>query len=102
MQATGHVTSRLFRRKTGLSRERAASYHQVMARYVALLRGINVGGKNLIKMTELKACFEEDGFGDVLTLKLQFAAGVAGDPTPICSATMTGSASGAAGNAAPM
>jgi uncharacterized protein (DUF1697 family) len=38
-----------------------------MARYVALLRGINVGGKNLIKMTELKACFEEDGFGDVVT-----------------------------------
>jgi hypothetical protein len=34
--------------------------------------------------------------GDVLTLKLQFAAGVAGDPTPICSATMTGSASGLA------
>jgi hypothetical protein len=30
--------------------------------------------------------------GDVLTLNLQFAAGVAGDPTPICSATMTGSA----------
>jgi hypothetical protein len=32
--------------------------------------------------------------GDVLTLTLQFAAGVDGDPTPICSATMTGSASG--------
>ncbi len=32
--------------------------------------------------------------GDVLTMNLQFAAGVDGDPTPICSATMTGSASG--------
>ena len=31
--------------------------------------------------------------GDVLTLTLHFAAGVDGDPTPICSATMTGSAS---------
>jgi hypothetical protein len=31
--------------------------------------------------------------GDVLTLTLTFAAGVNGDPTPICSATMTGSAS---------
>ena len=33
---------------------------------------------------------------DVLSMKLQFAAGVEGDPTPICSATMTGSASGVA------
>ena len=35
--------------------------------YVALLRGINVGGKNLIKMPALKACFEADGFADVAT-----------------------------------
>jgi uncharacterized protein (DUF1697 family) len=38
-----------------------------MNQYVALLRGINVGGKNLIKMTELKACFEELGLKDVRT-----------------------------------
>jgi uncharacterized protein (DUF1697 family) len=38
-----------------------------MSRYVALLRGINVGGNNLIKMTELKACFEKQGFRDVVT-----------------------------------
>jgi uncharacterized protein (DUF1697 family) len=38
-----------------------------MNQYVALLRGINVGGNNLIKMTALKACFEAQGFGDVLT-----------------------------------
>jgi uncharacterized protein (DUF1697 family) len=36
-------------------------------RYVALLRGINVGGKNLIKMPALKACFEAGGFEDVVT-----------------------------------
>jgi uncharacterized protein (DUF1697 family) len=35
--------------------------------YIALLRGINVGGNNLIKMTELKACFEANGYGDVST-----------------------------------
>ncbi len=35
--------------------------------YAALLRGINVGGKNLIRMPALKACFEEEGFGDVAT-----------------------------------
>jgi uncharacterized protein (DUF1697 family) len=38
-----------------------------MARYVALLRGINVGGKNLIKMPALKECFEAHGFEDVST-----------------------------------
>ena len=35
--------------------------------YLALLRGINVGGKNLIKMPALKACFENNGFTDVAT-----------------------------------
>ena len=38
-----------------------------MTTFVALLRGINVGGKNLIKMPALKAAFEEDGFEDVAT-----------------------------------
>lgn len=36
-------------------------------RYVALLRGINVGGNNLIKMPALKACFEKQGLLDVVT-----------------------------------
>ena len=35
--------------------------------YVALLRGINVGGSNLIRMVALKACFEAKGFRDVAT-----------------------------------
>lgn len=38
-----------------------------MARYVALLRGINVGGRNAIPMPALKASFEEHGFDDVRT-----------------------------------
>ncbi len=38
-----------------------------MAPYVALLRGINVGGNNLIKMTALAACFEKHGFQNVVT-----------------------------------
>jgi uncharacterized protein (DUF1697 family) len=38
-----------------------------MMSYVALLRGINVGGKNPIKMPALKACFEESGFENVST-----------------------------------
>jgi uncharacterized protein (DUF1697 family) len=36
-------------------------------RYVALLRGINVGGRNLIRMPALKACFEKQGYDDVVT-----------------------------------
>lgn len=36
-------------------------------RYVALLRGINVGGNTMIKMTELKVVFEALGFKDVVT-----------------------------------
>ncbi len=35
--------------------------------YLALLRGINVGGNNIIKMTDLKSCFENMGFCDVTT-----------------------------------
>lgn len=35
--------------------------------FVALLRGINVGGKNVIKMADLKACFEAMGYKDVAT-----------------------------------
>jgi uncharacterized protein (DUF1697 family) len=38
-----------------------------MSRYVALLRGINVGGKNLIGMPGLKALFEAQGLEDVAT-----------------------------------
>jgi uncharacterized protein (DUF1697 family) len=40
---------------------------ETMAQYVALLRGINVGGNNLIKMAELKQCFEAEGFENVAT-----------------------------------
>jgi uncharacterized protein (DUF1697 family) len=35
--------------------------------HVALLRGINVGGKNLIKMSTLQDAFEADGFVNVRT-----------------------------------
>lgn len=38
-----------------------------MTKYVALLRGINVGGKNKVPMSELKKCFEELGFQNVST-----------------------------------
>ncbi len=39
----------------------------VQTQYLALLRGINVGGNNIIKMVYLKACFENMGLTDVVT-----------------------------------
>ncbi|WP_448006183.1 DUF1697 domain-containing protein [Agromyces bauzanensis] len=35
--------------------------------FVALLRGINVGGRNPIRMPDLVACFREAGYGEVNT-----------------------------------
>lgn len=36
-------------------------------KYLALLRGINVGGNNKVSMSELKSCFEVAGFKNVST-----------------------------------
>lgn len=38
-----------------------------MNRYIALLRGINVGGKNPVSMKELQKLLQKDGFSDVVT-----------------------------------
>lgn len=38
-----------------------------MERYIALLRGINISGKNKISMSKLKECLIELGYTDVLT-----------------------------------
>ena len=38
-----------------------------MTKYIALLRGVNVGGSNKIVMSELKAAFEKKGFKNVST-----------------------------------
>jgi uncharacterized protein (DUF1697 family) len=46
-----------------------SGYINIMANthYLALLRGLNVGGGNIIKMTELKACFEKSKLENVAT-----------------------------------
>lgn len=36
-------------------------------KFIALLRGINVGGSNKVAMSDLKACFEKTGFNNVVT-----------------------------------
>jgi len=40
---------------------------ETSSKYVALLRGINVGGKNLLPMKELAVMFVKAGCGDVVT-----------------------------------
>ncbi|TMI57167.1 DUF1697 domain-containing protein, partial [Candidatus Bathyarchaeota archaeon] len=35
--------------------------------YIAMLRGINVGGKKIVRMENLRASFEALGFGRVKT-----------------------------------
>lgn len=40
---------------------------QKTKRYVALLRGINVGGNHRVPMKELKSCFESFGAANVIT-----------------------------------
>jgi uncharacterized protein (DUF1697 family) len=44
-----------------------SNYSNLENQYLTLLRGINVGGNNIIKMTDLKSCFEDMGFSDVVT-----------------------------------
>src|SRR5215471_7775792 len=39
-----------------------------MTRYIALLRGINVGGNNMVAMGDLRALLTKMGFEDVQTL----------------------------------
>ena len=38
-----------------------------MKRYIALLRGINISGKNKMSMAELKAGFAEAGYAEIFT-----------------------------------
>jgi uncharacterized protein (DUF1697 family) len=42
-------------------------YRVLEMNYVALLRGINVGGNAMIRMSELKTCLEKTGFAEVRT-----------------------------------
>jgi len=40
---------------------------EICMKYIALLRGINVGGKNRVPMNQLKQCLEKAGFQNVMT-----------------------------------
>lgn len=36
-------------------------------KFIALLRGVNVGGNNNVAMSDVKICFEKSGFNNVIT-----------------------------------
>ena len=40
---------------------------KALPKFLALLRGINVGGKNIIAKDDLRQCFEDLGFESVRT-----------------------------------
>lgn len=49
-----------------LSLPGSGKHHKIVSmKYLALLRGINVGGKNMIKMSELRDCLSVAGFENV-------------------------------------
>ena len=48
--------------------KKVTSENDKLTKYVAFLRGINVGGNNLIKMDDLKKIFESLGFKNVKTI----------------------------------
>lgn len=50
-------------------------------RYVAFLRGINVGGNKKVPMAELKACLEKAGYKNVKTLLNSGNVAFEGDPS---------------------
>ncbi len=58
---------------TGLPFTSIGAYEEIkkgrlpVEKYIVLLRGINVGGKNKVSMAELKKYFEENGFQNVIT-----------------------------------
>lgn len=55
------------KRFTDVGRLTAATIRIVRTRYLALLRGINVGGKNLISMADLRVEMETAGYAAVQT-----------------------------------
>jgi uncharacterized protein (DUF1697 family) len=56
----------LYPRRAGVTTAALGEYG-VSVKYVALLRGINVGGKTLVKMADLRTCAEQLGLDEVST-----------------------------------
>jgi uncharacterized protein (DUF1697 family) len=57
----------LYPRRAGVTNAALGEYGGVSVKYVALLRGINVGGKTLVKMADLRTCAEQLGLDEVST-----------------------------------
>jgi hypothetical protein len=63
-KACTSVTSRILDLSV---RQQTAERRSVLGRYIALLRGVNVGGKNFISMPELKRRLSENDYRSVIT-----------------------------------
>jgi uncharacterized protein (DUF1697 family) len=63
--ANRNFADRVLKRRSILSS--SGPVHNGSVRYLALLRGINVGGKNIIRMSDLRRVFEGVGCRDVTT-----------------------------------
>jgi len=50
-----------------MTRRRVVGYPRLVTRYVVLLRGINVGGKNPVPMARLREVLGDLGYADVVT-----------------------------------
>lgn len=57
----------MYPRRAGVTTAALGEYGGVSVKYVALLRGINVGGKTLVKMADLRTCAEQLGLDEVST-----------------------------------
>jgi uncharacterized protein (DUF1697 family) len=58
----------MYHNPVGITASNMSRYTEChMTRYILLLRGINVGGKNKVQMAELKHCLEELGCANVRT-----------------------------------
>ena len=58
-----------------------------MRRYIALLRGINISGRNKVPMAELKKCFEALAFTEVKTCLNSGNVVFSGDETDVAELT---------------
>ena len=54
---------------TAAAQKKSADAARTGSSYVGLLRGINVGGRNPIRMPDLVECFRDAGYEDVSTYR---------------------------------
>lgn len=67
MRIKTYHTILFFSRLSIIDKDHLKLLYMSQHQYLCLLRGINVGGNNIIKMADLRSCFDEMGFEGVQT-----------------------------------